>query len=282
MMKKMTSGMLLSLSLAAWATAQEPAKEETDPIKLALSYLSRVEMRSTAESADAIPLIDKPLERFADTARSSKSGTLWAWGKTGRPAAFLELWHNTEETIAWYSITLTGNRVSATFPTIAAWKPDKVQVEPVAIPGAPVPDANQAVRLRQIKDLSRRFTAHEFWDPDNSRFELRLMVQPVHRYQDAKGGLVDGAAFVFAHGTNPELILLIEAIGPSPEKARWHYGVARTGSAEFHVEIDGKEVWKRDRTPNISGSPNEAYWLFRGPVALPRAVDQPKPPAKTP
>ena len=72
---------------------------------------------------------------------------------------------------------------------------------------APPPAAKEAARLRQIKEIARRFTAHEFWDPENSRFELRLLVQPVHRYRDAAGEIQDGAMFVLAHGTNPEAML---------------------------------------------------------------------------
>jgi hypothetical protein len=129
-----------------------------------------------------------------------------------------------------------------------------------------LPDAKEAVRLRQLKELARRFTGHEFWDPDNSKFELRLLVQPVHRYSDPKTGLHDGAAFTLAHGTNPEIVLLIEALGPSLAAARWHFSVAPLGSAELHVALDDEEVWKRDRTPGVVGRPADSYWLFLSPV----------------
>jgi hypothetical protein len=28
----------------------------------------------------------------------------------------------------------------------------------------------------------------------------------------------------------------------------------------LHVNLDGKEVWQRDRTPGIVGRPNDYYW----------------------
>jgi hypothetical protein len=92
-------------------------------------------------------------------------------------------------------------------------------------------------------------------------------VQPVHRYSDPKRELHDGAAFLLAHGTNPEIVLQIEAVGKSLDVARWQYSLARLGSAELHVELDGKEVWKQDRTPGVVGKATDPYWLFLTPAA---------------
>jgi hypothetical protein len=127
-----------------------------------------------------------------------------------------------------------------------------------------------------MKEIARRFTAHEFWDPDNSRFELRLLVQPVHRYRDERLGILDGAAFVLAHGTNPEAILLVEAHRAQP--TQWRYSLARLGSAELHAELDGREVWKRERTPGVVGSPTDPYWLFVSPAEF--RAEPPLQPAK--
>jgi len=96
------------------------------------------------------------------------------------------------------AVTLTAqtHHVVMRTPEGTRWMPQKTQIEPALIPRYPAPAANGTARLRQMKDLARRFTAHEFWDPNNSRFELRLLVQPVHRYSDAKVGLHDGTAFI--------------------------------------------------------------------------------------
>ena len=79
--------------------------------------------------------------------------------------------------------------------------------------------------------------------------------------------MLDGAAFVLAHGTNPEVIQLIEARGGSGRATEWRYSLARMGSAEFHVELDGAEVWSRPRTPGVVGFPTDPYWLFVTPSA---------------
>jgi hypothetical protein len=57
--------------------------------------------------------------------------------------------------------------------------------------------------------------------------------------------------------------------GDSLDKARWHYSFARLGSAELHVELDGREVWKQERTPGVVGRPTDPYWLFMTPAETP-------------
>ena len=70
-----------------------------------------------------------------------------------------------------------------------------------------------------------------------------------------------GAVFVLAHGTNPEVLIQIEAHADE-QPPRWRYSLARLGSAEMHVSLDSKEVWTQDRTPGIVGQPVDPYWLL--------------------
>jgi hypothetical protein len=230
--------------------------------------MERCEVRLAGDPDQVVPRSERPLLIYGDSARQNTNGTLWAFGSEGRPLAFLELYQGVQENAPWiHAVTLTGaERVVLKTPAAGMWRPATIQIEPAPVPEAPVPLAREPQRLRQMKEIARRFTAHEFWDPDNSRFELRLLVQPVHRYRDDRLKILDGAAFVLAHGTNPEVILLIESHGERPVEAQWRYSLARVGSAELHVEIDGREVWQRGRTPGIVGQPSDPYWLFVSPV----------------
>ena len=264
---------LLSL-LPRPASSQEKSdsssSDERDRLKLAAEHVRELLVRRAEGDKEDIELIGRPLLSYGDPARSNENGTLWAWGTSGRPVVFLEMYQGTGTGARWvHAVTLTSSqRVVMKATSTANWQPEKTQIEPAPIPGASQPDEKELGRLRQIKDLSRRFTAHEFWNPDNSRFELRLLVQPVHRYKDPSAGIQDGAAFVLAHGTNPELILLVEALGKSVRESRWHYSLARLGSAELHVEIDGTGVWKQGRTPGVVGVSSDPYWLFFSPVVI--------------
>lgn len=264
----MAVALVILLGASSWGQNREspaaaPVDEGRQILERATVHMQELSMR-LADGDDEVELFDRPLLTFGDTARANKNGTLWAFGKSGRPLAVLELYQGVEPNARWvHAVTLTNAKlVKMKTPAGVTWSPETSQIEPAAFAGVAAPEAREPARLRQMKDLARRFTAHEFWNPDNSRFELRLLVAPVLRYRDAAAQIQDGSVFVLAHGTNPEVVLLIEAIGKSVEESRWHYSLARMGSAEMHVELDGKEVWTVGRTPGVVGQSADPYWLF--------------------
>jgi len=101
-----------------------------------------------------------------------------------------------------------------------------------------------------MRSFAERFTAAV--DPSRSgkwqdRHQLRLLTTPVYRYADA-AEVLDGALFAFVQGTNPEVLLLIEAPqGESP--GRWQYGFAPMTSFEAQVRRDDKIVWQQAVAP---------------------------------
>ena len=254
---------VFTLMAVAWSQEDAPKKAESPALKAAREHMSEFTVQSGAKGRDGlIEILPNPLLTFGDAARSTEAGTLWAWGKSGRPVAFLELYRNVGIDQPWvHALTLTSPElIQLTGPNNPRWTPKKSHFVLQDVPNASDVSAQPAIRLRQMKEISRRFEAHQFWDPDNSRFEMRLLVQPVHRYHDEAAKLIDGAVFVLAHGTNPEVLLQIEA--HSGEPPRWRYSLVRLGSAEMHVLLDGKEVWNEPRTPGVVGQPVDPYWLF--------------------
>jgi hypothetical protein len=247
--------------------ANELSADEKEQLRIARRHVQRLKMRLGKEGG-AVDLIEQPLLAFGDAARGNSHGTLWAFGASGRPDAFMELWQLSQSPTIWYqSFIRTGNRpLSLQSPDGRRWQPPDDKVVRTPLDGADSPAASQPGRLRQLRSLARRFTAHESGDADHLRTELRLLAQPVRRYDDRDGGIQDGAAFLFAHDINPEAILLVEALGSTVDASRWHYSLFPTTSADLHVELDGKEVWMRPGAPGIVGRPTDDYWLFSLPV----------------
>ena len=225
-------------------------------------HVKALQMR-LAETDEKIAIVEQPLLRHNDPARAHDKGTLWAWGTSGRPIAFAEVWHETRGTGYWlHALTISSkNLVVLDSGTERLWTPERSDFELSPVPKVDPPAESKAARLRQLREIARRFTAHQFWDPDNSRFELRLLAQPVHRYSDPERGIIDGAVFILANGTNPEIILLLEATQVEESAPSWSYALVRTSSAELHVEFDGVEVWKDGRTPGIGGRPTDPYCI---------------------
>jgi hypothetical protein len=97
-----------------------------------------------------------------------------------------------------------------------------------------------------MKAQAARFSATDDFksstDREATRYELRLLPTPVYRYQDAKGGINDGAVFAFVHGTDPELFLILEHQGQG-DKAGWFYALAPMTCWAVQAKLDKTEVW---------------------------------------
>ena len=123
------------------------------------------------------------------------------------------------------------------------WSPSAAGVELRLLEGAPTPAENAAARLTQMRNLSRQFTAS--MKGGSGEGVLRLLPQPVYRYESPKTGVVDGAIFgyVATTGTDPELLLLLEC-RRADSAPRWHYAPVRFTWRELWLEHDDKEVWR--------------------------------------
>jgi len=265
----------LSLVLgASTASAQELPRlapvASQEPSRVASPYVDLVEVRAV-DADDPIAPPARPLFSYSDSARRIAEGAIWAWGP-GRPLVMMKSWKNPTGTRTRAFSLTSEELVIVRGPQAKVWKPEQSDAAPAELRDAPAPDRNEAARLRQLKEQARRFTAHEFWDPDNTRSERRLLVQPVHRYRDQQRQIVDGAVFLLAVDNNPQILLLIEMLSPAADEFRWQYLPARVSSADLHVALDGREVWTQDRTPGIIGTSSDSYWHM---VTVPLAGSAP-------
>lgn len=208
--------------------------------------------------------IEKPLLFYGDPTRNNDRGSLWGWGEKGRPAALLELYQNVTDRTKWvYAVCNTsGGKLRASRDGEAWWRANDSASELKDVPDAPAPAANETQRQRQMKLLAQKFTGHQFWDPNNSRYELRRLERPLQTYQDPEAGVLEGALYTLANGTNPEILLFLEArVNPKDtSKSTWQYAVGRLAHAELHMEYDGKEVLNEPRGDRVSGV-DKPYWL---------------------
>lgn len=260
-----TLSVLFAMLVGNVSADDKPASSPSPSVIAATKHAETLNMQLVEGSKSGpLKLCEHPFLKFGDPARGNEAGTLWAWSTGGRPVAMMELYRATGDNQPWiHALTMTSPQlIRMTNTTGASWTPKTSDFELREL-SSEVGETSTS-RLRQMKEQARRFTAHEFWDPDNSRFELRLLAQPVHRYADAANKLIDGAVFVLAHGTNPEILLFIEAAGNDVASAKWQYACFRLGSAELHVALDNREVWHRDRTLGVVGTPNDSYWLLIG------------------
>ena len=185
----------------------------------------------------------EPIFAFTDPTRAENGGTLWLIGTEGRPQAILSLFLTSSEAHWTYEFTsLTTESLLIEKPDDWQWRPNESGLTLNDFAKTEPPAETAAGRLVQMKRLARDFSATEIYF-DASQTELRLLPQPLLRYTDARQGIVDGVIFAFAHGTNPEILLLIETGKFNQETSGWRYGAARMAAAEVRLRLGPTEVW---------------------------------------
>jgi hypothetical protein len=132
-----------------------------------------------------------------------------------------------------------------------SWTPlaPGVSVTPIADELSPSPSAAQ--RLVQMRTLTRDFTASTL-DHKDQHWELRLLPQPLYRYESTDPDVIDGAVFGFvtSAGTDPDALLVIEARKPSGKDLPvWCFAVARFTDTELRVKHKGNEVFTAPLIP---------------------------------
>jgi hypothetical protein len=149
------------------------------------------------------------------------------------------------------------------------WTPQAPGITLVPIVEAPTPARTPTQRLTQIRELTRAFTASSV-DLKEKSWELRLLPQPLYRYQSTDPDVLDGAVFAFvtSAGTDPEVILVIEARKPSDPASTaptWHYAIARFSDLRLSVRHKGKEIFTGEPIPYDAPEqdPKQRYRTFR-------------------
>ncbi|APW59177.1 hypothetical protein [Paludisphaera borealis] len=184
---------------------------------------------------------EQPLLRWTDPTREFSDGGLWVWRVSGRPVAVVGI----ELYFQWSLefVSLSTGLVKAEESGVR-WAPRTGGVEFKEIPDAPAPAADESGRLRQMHQLAKRFAAREYWVGGNGQhYALRLLPHPVDRYSDPGSGVVDGGLFIFAHGTNPEVLMMVEARKSGAGPARWSFAAAPLSHAEVALKIGLQDVW---------------------------------------
>jgi hypothetical protein len=247
----LTCTAVLAVSTAVLAEGPDgvPAGERAARLVQTKRILDAMRVYPTPERQEtAVTRISEPVLRYADTTRQTYDSTLWILGTTGRPVGIVAIEHypKNPEGKRWICevASLSNERISVEYGRTIDWTAKTPGLEPERLEGAPVPADQPAARLTQIKQLQQRFTAHEKASIEG-RIELRPLTKPLHRYQDAEAGIIDGAIVSFVNGTNPEVLLVLEARKTSTGSAEWQFGLVQmTGEAVF-AELDGKEIWTR-------------------------------------
>jgi hypothetical protein len=244
----MLSTLLVIVGL--WAGQTEASAPDSLPEqRLAFARRSAERYRFAADSRKAA-LHPQPLLRWDNQVVREDDGMLFLWTqKNGRPLVaaqfFLQgdVWHH-----EFQSLSVSGFAAKCDGAKEWSWQPERAGVKLSTPPDAEPPAGTAAARLRQMRSIAEKYSGAV--DPDRSAkfespHELRLLTTPVYRYAAEDEGLLDGAIFAFVQGTNPEVLLILEA-HLQPDRSRWQLSFAPMTSFQLRVRRGEKVVFERE------------------------------------
>jgi hypothetical protein len=227
----------------------------------------RVEVNvATGDRAIKAKVRPVPLIKYTDVPRHIEMATLWVWEDGGRPVAIgkVEAYHRpgTPRWLYCFTSASTG-LVDAKWPTGQRFRATEPGIKWAALDG-PTPAGTPAARLRQMKELFRHFSATTTDDVLKTSEELRPLARPLHEYSSPGHGVVQGVLCGFAaNGTNPDVVVALEAVAPAGGKAgptTWRYGVVGMTASGITVRLSKAEVYKRAYARNPKDSDAWTYF----------------------
>jgi hypothetical protein len=190
-----------------------------------------------------VPLTLEPKPVFSWSQDDDWSGDVFVWTAKGRPQVIgcILSGPGKPDRPAYHEFhTLAVDPIApAEMTGKYRWAPE-TGVEFLKLAGAPA--ATPAARLTQMRAIARNFKA--FMEA-NGKWELRLIPQPLYRYQPTEGPVVDGALFtwVWTKGTDPEVIIAVEC-HRTKTGLEWRYALLRFSNRELWLKHGDKEVWR--------------------------------------
>lgn len=234
----------------------------------------RIEVEDAKGKFQSLTLQPTPVLQYTNPERGfQQHGAFYVWTHQGRPYCLGSIWSNIpadDREHRWVANELhslaPGALRSQHEPRqgkrgpVPQWVTEQPGIVWNEFTDAVPPADKPALRLVQMRRFAERFTARISGVANEKDGELRLLTKPLYRYPNDVVGATDGALFAFVQGTDPEVLLLIEAadIGDKPV---WHYGLARFTHTTATVQLDGRTVWECAKAePYVGHNPYFLFW----------------------
>ncbi len=244
---------------SAQAFAAEPAPERDARLDAMRQRAESLKL-TVGDETEIHRVRPVPLLRYNDPTLTTTDGTLWLWEVRNRPVAAICLFMDSRDGFQWnYElVALKDDSLKVEGRALWNWRPQHPERgwQSITTP-LPADMANQ--RLTQMKTLVALFEGEETINGELNR--MRILPRPVHRYSAPEDGILDGALFLLVIGTNPEVLVQVEALKQTPPA--WRVGFARMSSAELTVRHENDIVWQAKRV--LEWNPRHEYFSHYGP-----------------
>ena len=233
-------------------SATEETARLSDLIENAVDWY---ELRSGPESS--LVLKSRPVMRWRNVTRGQDGEAMMViWTDGHRPEAVASIFPWQENLVHEMDSLSRGRTLRAMDDDAIAWAPQEAGIQFRPIPEAMSPGATPVLRQREMKALAARFSGvMTGWRSDDSdREELRLLPRQLYRYeipadQKRSDHVIDGSLLAFVSGTDPEIILVLEAFDDGTIR-HWEYACVRATSGGLEMSLDKTIIWTAVKYPD--------------------------------
>ena len=229
--------------------------------QIAVKEVAGFRLRSPDDEGRKFTLREAPVLKYTNPVSGSMNGNVFLWTVGARPEVVAAVFQFPGYPLSVECHSLSEKQLEVVRDDGVTWRPAVAGVELRAVPAARIPAESRGGRLVQMRELARQFTA-ERTEPDGQHVPLRLLPQPIYRYEEGDDDR-DGALFAFVEGTNPDVLLILEAHDTAGAKA-WHFAAARLHHRTMQLRLGDQVVWEVKQLTNAEKSmPEQPYFIFR-------------------
>lgn len=224
------------------ATGQENAAAERR-LAFMLERLGEMKIHRPRQPDEPYTLKETPLLRWNNPVSGVIDGGVFVWTDGERPVA-IEKVHINTRTRGWGEAmqSLAAHPIEMRVRDKRLWAPAEPGLKFREVRGSGEPASSERGRLLQMRSIARRFRFTGQWGLENpTQWELRLLSEPLYRYSSEEEGIVDGAIFGFAQGTNPEGLAIVHAVRDE-KGTRWTAAATRLTRYGVRAEFDGEVI----------------------------------------
>jgi hypothetical protein len=262
--------LVAGVALPAAVLAEPPIG---DLLKLHAQEAGSYQIYRDEKHKQPLELNSKPVFNWTNVVgEHTQFGHLFVWTYAGRPEAigtmFSTRHSDPKRRVLIHEFhTLSTRQLFPVTPESSRyqWAPEK-GISLAECDEAPRVADSASQRLTQIRNVARSFAA-ENRTREGQTWELRLLPTPLLRYESSAGDVLDGALFamVSSAGTDPEVLLMIEARHPAgDEKAwKWHAAAVRFSDKDLAVKRNDKPLWSSYDDESRRAQINADYTLIQ-------------------
>jgi hypothetical protein len=262
--------------LASEDPSAEDAKQKADPLRTYYAAASaKFEFFRDAAKKQPLKFVEKPVLKWFNDDDWSGDVCVWTWEDLPEVIGCVlsgPAENNQRIVFQEFHLLATEPIAPADMQNRSRWSP-REGLKRIPLEGVPDPAESAVARLTQMRQILRNFSAHM---TAQGEWELRLLPQPLMRYQPKTGPVVDGALFTFVwtKGTDPELVLLLECRKTNSGTA-WFFAPVRFSNRELWLKHHNVEVW---RGPVHQEPDPESHLVYT--TRYRETIEDPRPKAK--